>query len=259
LYYELKIGGIDMTEDNRVKPNYNNPEYNHEYNPTDSEFENQYGDAPYAPNQYNNRGYTDSFYYENEDSGAGSFLLGAIVGGVIGAAAALFLAPKTGKEMREDLSTQTGHLKDKSIEISTVAKDKASEFGSVAKDKATEFGSVAKDKATEFGSVAKDKATEYSAVAKDKTTEFTASAKDKTDKVTKTIQKQSGQLVDKVKSMTSKKAAPLDDGTAAIEGEELIEFVENLTEDVTEQTEEVITSGSEAIKAAVVKETQTTK
>jgi len=233
-----------MNEDNRVKPNYNNPEYDSK----DSKFENQYGDTSYAPNQYNNRGYTDSFYYENEDSGAGSFLFGAIVGGVIGAAAALFLAPKTGKEMREDLSTQTGNLKDKSIEISTVAKDKA-----------VEYSAVAKDKATEFGTVAKDKATEYSAVAKDKTTEFTASAKEKTGIVTKSIQKQSGQLVDKVKSMTSKKAAPLDDGTVAFEGEELIEFVEKLSEDVTEQAEEVTTSVSEAIKDAVVKETQTTK
>ena len=101
---------------------------------------------------YNDRGYTDSFYdeYEYVDSGAGSFLLGAIVGGVIGAAAALFLAPKTGKEMREDFTTQTSQLKEKGIEISAAAKDKATEFTSIAKDKATEYSSVAKDKATEY-------------------------------------------------------------------------------------------------------------
>ncbi|MBO1914396.1 YtxH domain-containing protein, partial [Microvirga sp. 3-52] len=108
----------------------------------------------------NDRGYTDSFYdeYEYVDSGAGSFLVGAIVGGVIGAAAALFLAPKTGKEMREDFTTQASQLKDKGIEISTVAKDKATEYTTIAKDKATEYSSVAKDKATEYSSAAKEKA-----------------------------------------------------------------------------------------------------
>ena len=52
-----------------------------------------------------NKDYTDSFYDENESSGAGSFLMGALVGGVIGAARqALFLAPKTGSEMRGNLT-----------------------------------------------------------------------------------------------------------------------------------------------------------
>ena len=71
---------------NRVKPNYNN--------------QSEHGQS-YMPNQYdyNDRGYTDSFYdeYEYEDSGAGSFLLGAIVGGVIGAAAALIPCTKNRK------------------------------------------------------------------------------------------------------------------------------------------------------------------
>ena len=91
---------------NRVKTNYNNPSENGQ---------------SYMPNQYdyNDRGYTDSFYdeYEYVDSGAGSFLVGAIVGGVLGAAAALFLAPKTGKEMREDFTSQASQLKEKGIEI----------------------------------------------------------------------------------------------------------------------------------------------
>ena len=224
-----------MNEDNNVKPNYNDPKFNHEFNSNGKTYENQYGEPSYIPNDYNDRGYTDSFYYEDEDSGAGSFLFGAIVGGVIGAAAALFLAPKTGKEMREDLSTQAGNLKDKSIEISSVAKDKASEYTSVAKDKASEYTSVAKDKASDYTSVAKEK----------------------TGEVAKTIQKQSGQLVDKVKSMTSKSSAPLDDGTASFEGEESIEFVENTTVDFTIEDEDT-TSVAEALIEAV-KEKEPTK
>ncbi len=214
---------------NRVKTNYNNPSENGQ---------------SYMPNQYdyNDRGYTDSFYdeYEYEDSGAGSFLLGAIVGGVIGAAAALFLAPKTGKEMREDFTTQTSHLKEKGIEISAAAKDKA-----------TEFTSIAKDKATEYSSVAKDKATEYSSVAKDKASEFSNAAKEKTGEVTKSIQEQSGQLVDKVKSIRSKTSIPLDDGTVSAEGEEPTKFVEEAVEQLDDEDE--ITTTAEAIKEAVTK------
>lgn len=103
----------------------------------DQPYENQYGQQSYMPNNYNYREYTDSFYDE-EDSAAGSFVCGAIVGGIIGAAAALFLAPKTGKEMRDDFSSQAGQWKDKSIELSSVAKEKATELTAVAKDKTDE-------------------------------------------------------------------------------------------------------------------------
>lgn len=196
----------------------------------------------YMPNQYdyNDRGYTDSFYdeYEYVDSGAGSFLVGAIVGGVLGAAAALFLAPKTGKEMREDFTSQASQLKEKGIEI-----------GTVAKDKATEYTTIAKDKATEYSSVAKDKATEYSSAAKEKATEFSAAAKEKTGEVSKSIQEQSGQLVDKVKSIKSKTTIPLDDGTVSAEGEEPTAFVEQAVEQLDD--EDVVTTTAEAIKEAV--------
>lgn len=201
---QAKLGGKNMTEKNNTKPNYNNSR----------------GQEAYLPEKY--KGYTDSFYENQGDSGAGSFLFGAVVGGVIGAAAALFLAPKTGKEMRDDFSTQAVQLKDKGIEISAVAKDKATEFTSVAKDKAVEFTTVAKEK---------------------------------TDEVTKSLQEQSGQLVEKVKTMTAKTSIPMDDGTASSEGEEAIEFVEKVAEQVEENLEETVevdTSTAEALKEAVV-------
>ncbi len=205
------------------------------------------GNEFYPPSQYADRGYTDSFYDEYEESGAGSFLFGAIVGGVIGAAAALFLAPKTGKEMREDFSTQAVQLKDKGIEISTIAKDKA-----------TEYSAVAKDKATEYGAVAKDKATEYSGIAKEKAAEFSSTAKEKTEEVTKTLQEQSGQIVEKVKTMKAKTPMPMDDGTVSSEGEEAVKFVDKVEEKVNEKLEEgqeATTATAEAVKDAVVKNT----
>ncbi|CAM3150851.1 YtxH domain-containing protein [Filibacter tadaridae] len=126
-----------MTEDHKMKPNYNDPQVNHEYNPRGTQLENTYGQPSYLPTNYDysRKTYTDSFYDEYDSSGAGSFLFGALVGGVIGAAAALFLAPKSGSEMRNDFSSQATQFKDKSIEISAVAKEKATEFSSVAKEK----------------------------------------------------------------------------------------------------------------------------
>lgn len=183
------------------------------------EYEETITEPTYLPSKYENKGYTDTFYDEQEESGAGSFLLGAVVGGVIGAATALFLAPKTGKEMREDLSTQAVQIKDKSIELSALAKDKA---------------------------------TEYSTVAKDKATEFATTAKEKTEEVTKSIQEQSVQIADKVKSMKGNVNAPTDDGTVSSEGEEAIEFVEEVKEVVQEHIEEDVKPGAEAIKEAFI-------
>ena len=129
-----------MNENRQVKPNYNDPQYNHEYQAANKQYENSYGEQSYLPANYeHDRNYTNSFYEENDSPGAGAFLFGALVGGVIGAATALFLAPKSGSEMRGDFTAQATQLKDKSIEISTVAKEKATELTSVAKEKTGEL------------------------------------------------------------------------------------------------------------------------
>ncbi|MED3563861.1 YtxH domain-containing protein [Bacillus xiapuensis] len=52
----------------------------------------------------------------NEDSG-NSFLLGAIIGGMVGAAAALLFAPKAGKEIRNKLCKQTGLFMEKTADL----------------------------------------------------------------------------------------------------------------------------------------------
>ncbi|ARD47228.1 hypothetical protein SporoP37_03170 [Sporosarcina sp. P37] len=187
-----------MTEN---KPNYNENQGN---------YANTYGQPQYPAN-YTYRSTND--LYDEDSSGTGSFIAGAIIGGVIGAATALFLAPKTGREMREDLTIQASQLKDKSIELSATAKDKAVELSSTAKDKASEFSSAAKDKTSDF-----------TETAKEKTAAFTSAAKDKTAGFSQTLQEQSGQLVDKVKSAASKTSIPMDDGTASSEGEEATEY-----------------------------------
>jgi len=62
--------------------------------------------------------------YEEERVNMKDFVIGALVGGIVGAAAGLLLAPKSGKDLRSDVAVQAVNLKDKSADFSTTAKDK---------------------------------------------------------------------------------------------------------------------------------------
>lgn len=76
----------------------------------------------------------------NETSGSKEFLMGAIIGGLVGAATALFLAPKSGKEMRTEINTQAENLKGKTSQLYDVAKTKSTELAEVAKLKSSTIG-----------------------------------------------------------------------------------------------------------------------
>lgn len=65
------------------------------------------------------------------------FVIGALIGGIVGAAAALLLAPKSGSELRGDVAIQAVSLKDKSVELSHVAKDKTAQLSSQIKEQST--------------------------------------------------------------------------------------------------------------------------
>lgn len=60
----------------------------------------------------------------SDESSSSSFLLGVIVGGLAGAAAALFLGTKKGQEFRHTLSDQMGSLLDKSSPLRENVKSK---------------------------------------------------------------------------------------------------------------------------------------
>ncbi|WP_147532647.1 YtxH domain-containing protein [Bacillus marasmi] len=62
---------------------------------------------------------------EKEKNGTKDFLLGALIGGVVGAATALFLSPKSGPELRESVTNQTAVLKEKAVTIPSKVSDLA--------------------------------------------------------------------------------------------------------------------------------------
>lgn len=73
--------------------------------------------------------------HSENSSSSKDFVLGAIIGGVVGAATALFLAPKAGKDLLHDLNDHASVLKQKGVELTGSVKDRGTEFISIAKDK----------------------------------------------------------------------------------------------------------------------------
>lgn len=70
------------------------------------------------------------------------FLIGAVVGGVLGAVTALLLAPKTGRELRSDISEQYGKISDKTVEIAGTVSSKTQEIAGVVGAKTQEIAEV---------------------------------------------------------------------------------------------------------------------
>ncbi|RIW35709.1 YtxH domain-containing protein [Bacillus salacetis] len=66
---------------------------------------------------------------------AKDFLIGSLIGGIVGAATALFLAPKSGKELRDELNTHAGTLKEKSSQWKDTAMERGNELAAAAKEK----------------------------------------------------------------------------------------------------------------------------
>ncbi|MGZ3749441.1 MAG: YtxH domain-containing protein, partial [Pseudobdellovibrionaceae bacterium] len=75
---------------------------------------------------------------ENEKH-CGDFLKGFVIGGVLGALAGIFLAPKSGKELRSDLKEKGSEVLKDSKEIYADANTKAKKIIEEAKHQAVEL------------------------------------------------------------------------------------------------------------------------
>jgi gas vesicle protein len=92
-----------------------------------------------------------------EKNSSKDFLVGAIIGGVVGAAAALLLAPKTGKELRNDLSGQMDSLMNKTDQWREVAGQKSNQFAAAAMEKTGQMKDMALEKGNQLVGVVKEK------------------------------------------------------------------------------------------------------
>ena len=79
---------------------------------------------------------------------AKGLLLGFVTGGIVGAAIALLYAPRSGKELRNDIKMKKDELLDDTSEYLQIAKTKATDLINEGKRKSEELISDAKKKAT---------------------------------------------------------------------------------------------------------------
>lgn len=85
----------------------------------------------------------------DRDSDLGAFLSGVIIGGLVGAAAALLLAPQSGEETRAIIKERSIELKDKAAETAEEARHRAEMAAIDARHRAEELGQQAKERAEE--------------------------------------------------------------------------------------------------------------
>jgi len=94
----------------------------------------------------------------SEEKGfANGFLLGILAGGITGGLIALLYAPKSGLELRKDISDKKNELIEDAEQYYTNAKVKANEILTDGKRKAEELVEDAKRKANEISSTGKEK------------------------------------------------------------------------------------------------------
>ncbi len=81
---------------------------------------------------------------ENDGGDVGAFLAGFVIGGLVGAAAALILAPQSGAETRERLAARSADLRRASEERLMDARSRAGEMADTYRDRGSEFSERAR-------------------------------------------------------------------------------------------------------------------
>ena len=126
---------------------------------------------------------TNKSIYGEESFNMKNFTVGAIVGALAGAAIALLYAPKPGADLRQNVASQAETLKDKSMELSSIAKEKTAHLSSQLKEQSTHLVDKVKSiTSKEDDSSLKETSIEEVVVAVDETvTELTEGISQKAD------------------------------------------------------------------------------
>ncbi|WP_248924805.1 YtxH domain-containing protein [Paenibacillus hamazuiensis] len=78
-------------------------------------------------------------------------LIGAVVGGVLGAVTALLFAPKSGRELRADIAEQYHNVSEKTQEIAGQIAEKSKEIAKTVSEQSTEIVGKTKEAALQLG------------------------------------------------------------------------------------------------------------
>ncbi|MDR3710199.1 MAG: YtxH domain-containing protein [Capsulimonadaceae bacterium] len=140
---------------------------------------------------------------ENNDNSGGAFLVGVLVGGAVGALAALLLAPQKGDETR-------AYIAEKSVDYASVVKNKSTEVADAVLQNATQISEKALDTVDQL----KSKTTDVASTVADRAGEAVSSVKETTETV-----------LTKGKALVEATAAAVQDAIA--DGREAAQKVEN--------------------------------
>jgi gas vesicle protein len=97
-----------------------------------------------------------------DDTDFGNFLIGFVVGGLIGAAAALLLAPQSGEETRALIKEKSIELRDKAVETAEDARVRAEEALEVAQARAKAAYEEVQLRAADLARVTSERAADLS-------------------------------------------------------------------------------------------------
>jgi gas vesicle protein len=86
------------------------------------------------------------------------FLLGAVVGGLLGAVTALLLAPKAGSELRSDLSEQYQNVSEKTQKIAGDVSERTQKIAGDVSQRTQVLASTVSEKSKEYAGKAKEAA-----------------------------------------------------------------------------------------------------
>jgi gas vesicle protein len=98
------------------------------------------------------------FTMADNDGDLGSFLAGFLIGGLIGAATALLMAPQSGEETRALIRDKSIELRDQAVETAEEARQRAEAAAAEAKERAEYYTQQAKQMASKMKSDAKSTA-----------------------------------------------------------------------------------------------------
>ncbi|MDC3415791.1 YtxH domain-containing protein [Aquibacillus salsiterrae] len=93
---------------------------------------------------------------DNQNINSKDFLIGSLIGGIVGASMALLFAPKSGKELRSNLNQSANYVKDRAYEWKDIAYEKGSEWKDVAKDNYSQLSETVSEKSHELGDKVKE-------------------------------------------------------------------------------------------------------
>lgn len=130
--------------------------------------------------------------HESDSGGGGSFIAGAVTGALIGAAAGLLLAPKSGKELQEEVKAKTSDSSEKMSSSIEQAKEKADELKTKRDEKKEEKELKKQEKEIEKEAKHQEKAEEKEEKKEEKAHKEHEKAEKKVEKEVKKAEKDAG-------------------------------------------------------------------